>query len=157
MTPVTVALRRADAIAALAIAAAMLIGGWMRMTPGVAGAFHDDGVYALTAKALANGDGYRLIQLPGAPPQTKYPILYPAFLSLFWHEAETLPSRIATMQIATLLVAALAVVGFYLYAVRYGYAGRAAAFAGCGDRGARRRTFSTIRRACSRSCRSLSP
>jgi len=125
-----VALGVVDLVAAFVLAGALLVGGWARMVPGVAGAFHDDGVYALTAKALAEGDGYRLIQLPGAPPQTKYPILYPAFLSLFWDEAEPLPSRVHAMQLATLLLAAAAVAGFYLYSVRYGYGGRVAAFAG---------------------------
>ena len=119
-----------DLVVALALAVALLAGGWARMTPGVAGAFHDDGVYALTAKALAEGQGYRLIQLPGAPPQTKYPILYPAFLSLFWDDTEPIEARIRVMQLATLVLAAAAVAVFYLYAVRYGYAGRIAAASG---------------------------
>ena len=41
-----------------------------------------DAVYAVTAKALAEGKGYHLVNLPGAPPQNRYPILYPALLLL---------------------------------------------------------------------------
>jgi len=48
------------------------------------GMTHDDGVYLVTAKALAEGKGYRIISLPGAPPQTKYPILFPFLLSIVW-------------------------------------------------------------------------
>jgi hypothetical protein len=44
----------------------------------------DDGVYAVTARALAAGHGYVLDHLPAAPPQTKYPPLYPVCLALFW-------------------------------------------------------------------------
>ena len=38
----------------------------------------DDGVYWVCAKALATGQGYRIISLPERPFQTKYPPLYPA-------------------------------------------------------------------------------
>lgn len=44
----------------------------------------DDGIYAVTAKALAEGQGYVLTHVPGTPPQTKYPPLYPLYLSLWW-------------------------------------------------------------------------
>jgi hypothetical protein len=44
----------------------------------------DDGIYISTAHSLSEGRGYRLQNLPGAPPQTKYPPLYPALLSLAW-------------------------------------------------------------------------
>jgi len=37
------------------------------------GIFHDDGVYLILAKALASGDGYRYLHLPGAPLATHYP------------------------------------------------------------------------------------
>ena len=37
-----------------------------------------------TARSLAEGHGYRIISLPGSPPQTKYPILFPHLLSLPW-------------------------------------------------------------------------
>ena len=43
------------------------------MVPGVCGVYHDDGVYISTAKALTQANGYRLINLPDSPPETKYP------------------------------------------------------------------------------------
>ena len=39
--------------------------------------YNDDGIYLVTAKALAEGSGYRIISLPEPIAQTKYP---PAFL-----------------------------------------------------------------------------
>ncbi len=51
--------------------------------PGI-GAYLDDGVYLVTAKALATGHGYRIISLPSELPQTKYPILFPLILSAVW-------------------------------------------------------------------------
>src|SRR5690242_11217502 len=59
------------------------------------GYLKDDGAYFATAKAIAEGKGYRDVSLPGEPWQTKYPPLYPAFLSLAWLAGRTLPVAIA--------------------------------------------------------------
>jgi hypothetical protein len=48
------------------------------------GATEDDSIYFSSAKALAEGRGYILPSLPGTPPATKYPILYPLILSTVW-------------------------------------------------------------------------
>ena len=48
------------------------------------GDFHDDGLYYVSAKSLADGGGYRVESLPGEPAQTKYPPLYPLLLSAAW-------------------------------------------------------------------------
>ena len=37
------------------------------------GAYHDDGVYLATAKAIAEGKGYRIESLPDERWQSKYP------------------------------------------------------------------------------------
>lgn len=118
-----------DGAAVFILVAAVLLAGWARLVPGVVGAFHDDAVYVETAKALAEGDGYRLINFPGAPPQTKYPILYPAVLAVLWRCATSLEGRLVAMQVATLVTAVLAIAGAYLYVVRFRYVERAPAFA----------------------------
>src|ERR1700754_3713854 len=41
------------------------------------GAARDDGLYALIARALAQGDGFHWIHLPGKPAATHFPPLYP--------------------------------------------------------------------------------
>jgi len=40
----------------------------------IIGTYHDDGIYPVTAKSLSERTGYRIVSLPGAPVQTKYPI-----------------------------------------------------------------------------------
>ncbi len=63
--------------------------------PNIIGLFHDDGIYAVVAKALGEGSGYRIISLPGEPYQTKYPFLYSYLLSWAWsvnpHISEIIP------------------------------------------------------------------
>ena len=49
------------------------------------GDLHDDSLYYVSAKSLADGGGYRIESLPGEPSQTKYPPLYPLLLSIAWH------------------------------------------------------------------------
>lgn len=65
---------------------ALLPSLWLLWTAGFAmpqlGYFHDDGLYAGTASALAEGRGYRIDSLPGEPWQVKYPPLFPLYLAL---------------------------------------------------------------------------
>jgi hypothetical protein len=58
------------------------------------GRYHDDSVYFSSAKALAQGRGYIIPSLPGSPPQTKYPVLYPWLLSWVWRWKPSFPSNI---------------------------------------------------------------
>src|SRR4030095_2426705 len=54
---------------------------YVAISPQRFGRGHDDSVYVTTAKALATGEGYRIISLPYQPAQTKYPPFYPLLLS----------------------------------------------------------------------------
>ena len=63
------------------------------------GTFHDDGVYLVTAKALATGQGYRIISLPGQPAQTKYPFLFPWLLSLAWRAYSAFPQNLPWLRL----------------------------------------------------------
>jgi len=64
--------------------ASMLPSYWFAFRAPAVGTYHDDGIYLVTAKALAEGEGYRILSLPGELLQTKYPILFPAVLSAAW-------------------------------------------------------------------------
>jgi hypothetical protein len=48
------------------------------------GSVHDDAIYWVTAKSIAEGRGYRLLYIPGEPRQLLYPPLYPLLLSGAW-------------------------------------------------------------------------
>ncbi len=59
---------------------------------------HDDGFYFTAAQSLARGE-YRIESLPGRPYQTKYPPLYPLYLSVVWRIQPEAP---ANLPLATL-------------------------------------------------------
>jgi hypothetical protein len=124
-------LNRHDVLMAALLAVIVLgLGSW-QMTIGVGGTYHDDGVYLATAKALAQGEGYRLINLPQAPVQTKYPFLYPAVLALIWKIWPSFPQNLLAMQMLSLASGATAVAGAFLFLLRFGYCGRLVAAASC--------------------------
>ncbi len=55
----------------------------------------DDGIYMSSAKALAEGKGYVMPNLPGSPPATKYPVLYPWILSFVWRVNPLFPANLS--------------------------------------------------------------
>jgi len=59
------------------------------------GLTEDDSIYFSSAKALAQGQGYILPSVPGTPPATKYPILYPWILSLVWRLNPSFPANLS--------------------------------------------------------------
>jgi hypothetical protein len=64
------------------------------VAPYPVGIFHDDGVYLVLAKAIASGNGYRYLHLPGAPIATHYPPAYPLLLALLWTLAPRFPGNL---------------------------------------------------------------
>jgi hypothetical protein len=58
------------------------------------GLAEDDSLYFSSGKALAEGHGYILPSLPGSPPATKYPILYPWLMSLVWRASPSFPQNL---------------------------------------------------------------
>lgn len=67
---------------------------WWASRPYLVGVFHDDGVYALLAKSLAEGHGFHYLELPGAPAATHYPPLYPLLLAAVWRIDPVFPDNI---------------------------------------------------------------
>jgi arylsulfatase A-like enzyme len=121
---IPIPLNRRDGFMALALMTLVISAGTCQMVVGVCGVYHDDAVYVSTAKALAQGDGYRLINVPGSPVQSRYPILYPAVLALVWRLWPTFPENLLAMQGLSLLAGGAAVGLAYLYLVRFGYCSR---------------------------------
>ena len=118
-----------DKLVAVTLFVLVLILGYGRMVPEVCGNFHDDGIYVITAKALAQGQGYRLTYLPHAPLQTKYPILYPALLAAVWKLWPSFPENLLLMKWLSLLCGAATISLSYLYFLRFGYFSRSIAAA----------------------------
>ena len=69
--------------------------------PNIIGLFHDDGIYAVVAKSLSEGSGYRIISLPGEPYQTKYPMLYSYLLSWLWTLNPQFPDNVSLLHFVT--------------------------------------------------------
>jgi hypothetical protein len=82
-------------LAALATAVVVLSIG-----PYPVGVFQDDGIYTVLAKSLATGEGYRYLQMPGAPNATHYPPLYPLFLAGLWKLFPVFPANITLFKFA---------------------------------------------------------
>ena len=96
--------------------------------PNAVGVCEDDAVYLVTAKALAEGHGYRRIDLPGEPHQTKYPVLYPLVLSRIWRLCGDYPANLPWLRLPSVVAAGVAVVLGVAYAARFlplGRTGRA--------------------------------
>jgi len=81
------------------------------------GDLHDDSLYFVSAKSLADGGGYRIESLPGEPAQTKYPPLYPLLLSAAWRLNPQFPANLtAAAWISWLALPAILVLLAGIYA-----------------------------------------
>lgn len=102
----------APAVAALVVLAVSIA----CITPDPIGVFWDDGVYLLTAKALAAGEGYRYSYLPGTPPAIHYPPVFPLLLAALLKITPAFPANVAILKLLNPLCLAVGVFG----AVRLG-------------------------------------
>ena len=100
-------------VAAVALAIALVaVPNWP------AGVFQDDGIYVILGKALATGEGYRYLNLPGAPYATHYPPGYPLFLALLWRVSPQFPQNVGLFTFANAGFLALAAFGTFRFAHR---------------------------------------
>lgn len=76
----------------------------------ILGFTHDDGVYAVAAKALSQGQGFTLLHVVGHPSQIKYPIMYPLLLVPVWLVNPNFPQNLPMM---TWLTIAFGLAGFW--------------------------------------------
>lgn len=88
----------------------MLFGvGVTAWRPVPAGVWHDDGVYMLVGKALAEGRGLVYAGVVDSPPAAKFPPLYPVVLASIWWILDSIGP--VTMAATFLNLALLAVAG----------------------------------------------
>jgi len=78
---------------------------WEPFPPGI---WHDDGVYVLLGRSLAEGDGLRYVGIPGAPLAGKFPPLFPLLLSLVWFFFPDFPENLSLLGGVNLVLTALA-------------------------------------------------
>ncbi len=83
-----------SAIALLALAVGIAVTDGFHV-----GVFHDDSMYVILARSLATGEGYRYLNLPGAPVATHFPPGYPALLALVWRIAPAFPANVTLFKL----------------------------------------------------------
>lgn len=111
------ALNRRTALATAAIAVLL---GFFAMNDVPVGIFQDDGHYAILARAIANGDGYRYMNLPGAPAATHFPPGYPLLLAVLWRVAPQFPANVALLKLVNVVLLPLAALAVRELARRVG-------------------------------------
>src|ERR1044071_9261156 len=82
------------------------------------GVLQDDGIYLTDAKALAQGSGYLILSLPAQPYETRYPPLYPLYLSLAWRAVPSFPANLTLALVLSWLSLPLTLFLGYLWCLR---------------------------------------
>lgn len=78
----------------------------------------DDGMYLILAKSLATGQGYRSLNVPGAPRNTHFPPGYPAVLSVLWRVLPSFPQNVILFKAFNIACFVGAAVGIARFAIR---------------------------------------
>ena len=89
----------------------VLVVAILTVTPWPVGAFQDDAMYTVLAKSLAEGKGYRFLNLPGEPNATHFPPGYPLFLAALWKAWPSFPDNIVLFKFANAVWLSLAALG----------------------------------------------
>src|ERR1700716_2743518 len=63
------------------------------------GTYQDDGLYLIAAKSINEHRGFRILNLPGEPFQTKYQPIYSLLLALIWSIDAGFPGNLALINI----------------------------------------------------------
>jgi hypothetical protein len=99
-------LKRYGALILLLSAAALLAPSyWTALHTPATGIYHDDSIYLITARTMAEGRGYRIESIPEPIAQTKYPILFPGLLAVVWKLAPVFPSNVLYFKLIPLAAA----------------------------------------------------
>ena len=110
--------RWAPALALLALCLPTLLFVWSNRDVPHFGVLQDDGMYLIDAKALAEGAGYRILSLPSQPYDTRYPPLYPLYLSLAWRETASYPAALTAAVMLSWLCLPMVLLLGYRWCVR---------------------------------------
>ena len=108
--------QRLERLAPFIVMIGVLLAAILVITPWPVGAYEDDAIYTLLAKALATGDGYRMINLPGSPHATHYPPGYPLLLSVLWRVWPEFPDNVVVFKFANAILLSISAGGMYWFA-----------------------------------------
>lgn len=85
------------------------------------GILQDDGIYLIDGQALAQGHGYRILSLPAQPFDTRYPPLYPLYLSLAWRVIPAFPANLSLAIMLSWLSFPMVLMLAYFWCQRHGF------------------------------------
>jgi len=88
----------------LLVVAIAIVAGMHAIDALPVGVYYDDALYVILGKSLSLGQGYRYLNLPGAPEATHYPPGYPALLALLWRISPEFPGNVALFKTANALL-----------------------------------------------------
>jgi hypothetical protein len=78
------------------------------------GVVADDSMYVILARALASGEGFRFLNVPGSPPGTHFPPGYPALLALVSFVSPAFPDSVIVFKALNAVFLAAAAVSVAL-------------------------------------------
>ncbi len=107
----------------LAIAPAAYLAWTLRAMPHL-GFYHDDSIYWVSAKSLAECHEYRIASLPGQPYQTKYPPLYPILLAGIWKINPNFPANLPLATLFAWLLLPIYLAMVWAFFRQYGFSSR---------------------------------
>lgn len=94
---------------ALATVGALALGAGLSIVDGLpVGVVADDSFYVILARAIASGEGYRYLNVPGHPAATHFPPGYPALLALVSLVAPAFPASVVAFKALNALFLAAA-------------------------------------------------
>jgi len=111
-------LLRATVLAPVIVVVVAVVAGMNAIDASPVGVFYDDALYAILGKALASGEGYRYLNIPGAPPATHYPPAYPWLLALLWKISPHFPENIALFKTVNAFLLGVVALFTYRFALR---------------------------------------
>lgn len=124
----TVESRRRAWFLPVGVGVVVLLAALANITPHPIGVFFDDAIYALVAKAIAEGQGFVYPQLPGTPAAIHYPPAFPLLLSLVWKIAPPFPDSTMWFKLVNPIVLGVAAWGATRLTIRvFGWTPLAAA------------------------------
>jgi len=99
--------------------AVLFLTGLALWSPIPGGVWHDDGVYLLLGKSLAQGEGLRYLGVSGAPLAPKFPPAYPLVVAAVWKLVPGFPGNLAVVQLLNILFVSAAGALFAWFARRF--------------------------------------
>ena len=94
---------------------------WLNRDAPHFGVLQDDGLYLIGAKTIAEGLPYKILSAPGEPYQTKYPPLYPAYLSIAWRMGSAFAGKLSAALILSWLCLPAFLVLFHIWLREHGF------------------------------------